>query len=362
MNKSLALVRNRKFQEHLVSEPCEDVPERLRAIDRQLSRYDLVSSLPQLESQSACEDDLVRVHSAEYIDRINAHAKTAEKTAGLVQIYYDTFIDSVSFEIARLAAGAGLTAVDAVKRGPFHSSFVLCRPPGHHASVDTGMGYCLFNNAAIAARYAQQMDGIDRVAIIDWDVHHGNGTQSIFYDDPSVLFVSIHEYPLFPPDSGWYTEDGIADGKGFTVNIPLPVGTGDHGYLTVWDEIVAPVVREYKPDLVLLSAGFDAHEADPLGHQRLSTYGYARLSKSVLDLAGKTGVVTFLEGGYDMTALADSVAACLRVFRDEGMQETLLRTFPDGERMLTSNRSDSVLEQRVRDVKKFLSRYWKSLR
>jgi acetoin utilization deacetylase AcuC-like enzyme len=365
MNRNLALVRNRKFQEHLISEPCEDVPERLKAIDRALFRNDLARTLPQLESRLALEDDLVRVHNAQYIESINAHAKTAERTASQVQIYYDTFIDSISYQIARLAAGAGLTAVDAVKNGPFRSSFVLCRPPGHHASADKGMGYCLFNNVAIAARYAQQVLGIDKIAIIDWDVHHGNGTQSIFFDDPSVLFVSIHEYPLFPPDSGWYSEDGVADGRGFTVNVPLPVGTGDLGYLTVWDEIVSPVIQEYKPDLVLLSAGFDAHGADPLGHQGLSTGGYAHLSQRVFDLAEKTGVVGFLEGGYNMTALANSVVACLKVFRDEGMVsevETLSRTCANGQNELTANRSDHILQQRLRDTKKYLSRYWRSLR
>ena len=363
--QNLAIVRSNEFLEHLKSEPSEDIPERLKSINRALFASELMGSLPELVAISALDKDLFRVHDQEYVETILTHSKTALKENRLVQIFFDTFICSTSYDVAKLAAGSGLRAVDAVAKGDYNTSFVLCRPPGHHALSAQGMGYCLFNNVAVAARYAQETYGLKRIAIIDWDVHHGNGTQEIFYDDPSVLFVSIHGYPLFPKDTGWYTEDGIGEGKGFTVNIPLPVGNGDLGYLTVWKEIVAPVVQEFEPELILLSAGFDAHMADPLGNQRLSILGYVKLSHDLLKLAEHAGLVAFLEGGYNVTALANSVSACLQVFNHpEKVNESaeIPREWLHGENELTLNRSDDVLHDRIKDTKRHHSRYWKSLK
>ncbi|MBZ0189471.1 MAG: histone deacetylase [Candidatus Obscuribacterales bacterium] len=363
--KNLVIVRSNEFQEHLRRKPCEDIPERLKAIDRALFESELMGSLPELETRIALDEDLFRAHDQEYVETIATHSQTALKEDRLVQIFYDTFICSTSYDVAKLAAGSGLRAVDAVARGDYKTSFVLCRPPGHHALADKGMGYCLFNNVAVAARYAQDTHNLKRVAIIDWDVHHGNGTQSIFYDDPSVLFVSIHEYPLFPKDSGWYTEDGAGDGRGFTVNIPLPIGNGDIGYLTVWDEIVAPVVQEFEPDLILLSAGFDAHLDDPMGHQLVSIMGYVELSQRLLKLADHVGLVAFLEGGYNMTALANSVTACLQVFNrpDEARENgSVPPAWLHGENELTGNRSDDILHDRIKDTKRHYSRYWRALK
>ena len=353
MKKRLGIVYSDRYREHLLSEPAEDLPERIESIERALWRNELMQSLPILEPRAATKYDLSRVHDKGYIESIESQSQAAMATNSLVQIYYDTFIDGTTFEIASLSAGAGLTAVDCLVQRKFRNVFVIARPPGHHATPTRGMGYCYFNNAGIAARYAQEVYGLKKVVIVDWDVHHGNGTQEVFADDPSVLFFSIHEYPLFPEDSGWYTDNGCGEGKGFNINIPLPVGTGDSGYLKLWDEIIMPVTDEFEPDLVILSAGFDAHTLDPLGHQLVSNNGYAHLTERILRMTGEIGLLGFLEGGYSLEALSSSVVTCLNVI---GNSEAELNG------KLTENRSDSVLEQRLEDLKRFHGHYWKSLR
>jgi acetoin utilization deacetylase AcuC-like enzyme len=233
------------------------------------------------------------------------------------------------------------------------------------------MGFCLFNNIAVAAKYAQKTMGLKRVLIIDWDVHHGNGTQDIFYDDPSVCFASFHQYPFWPPNSGWYEEDGTGEGKGYNVNIPLPAGTGDRGYLHAWDRLLKPICLEYQPELIMLSAGYDAHQMDPLGQQRISTSGYAMLSQRLADLGRETSskLVAFLEGGYNAKSLAESALATMRVLNASTAEETaavhvsyLVPGSAAGMAPITEDQSPNEVDQRVVDVRKHFSQYWRSLK
>jgi acetoin utilization deacetylase AcuC-like enzyme len=235
----------------------------------------------------------------------------------------DTYIMPGSWEAARMAAGAAATAVEAVLTGQVSNAFALIRPPGHHATPSQPMGFCLLNNIAIAARHALDALGVERVAIVDFDVHHGNGTQDCFYDDGRVLFCSTHASPLYP-GTGAADDLGIEDGYGATLNLPLPYETGDVGFQLIYDQVVLPALRRFAPQLILVSAGYDAHWDDPLGPLSLSIDGYAALTQRLVALAdefcgGK--IVLVLEGGYSRMALAGGVVASLRVLlgRDAGV-------------------------------------------
>jgi acetoin utilization deacetylase AcuC-like enzyme len=264
-----------------------------------------------LEPRLATDEDLARVHTAEHIAGISATSGHATK------IDEDTYTSPDSDEVARLAAGAVLTAVDAVmnRRGEAPArALALVRPPGHHAEADRAMGFCLYNSIAVGAAYARSR-GCSRVAIVDYDVHHGNGTQAIFYADPSVLFVSSHQYPFYP-GTGAKTEVGSGAGAGATLNIPLSIGTTDAEIERLYTSMVVPKLIEFKPDLLMISAGFDAHERDPLGQLRLTTEGFGRLTKMLLEVADRVcggKVVLVTEGGYDTKALADCLQAVIDV-------------------------------------------------
>ncbi len=249
---------------------------------------------------------------------------TREHIAGIVarrgrasMIDEDTFTSPDSDDIARLAAGAVLTAVDHVLDGAAGSrALALVRPPGHHAEAGKAMGFCLYNNIAVGSAYARSR-GLSRVAVVDYDVHHGNGTQAMFYEDPNVLFVSSHQYPFWP-GSGAASETGRGAGLGFTLNVPLTIGDKDDVVERKYAEAVLPRLREFKPDLLMVSAGFDAHEMDPLGQLRMTTEGFARLTKALLGVADEVcegRVVLVTEGGYDLKALSDSLDAVIEVCR-----------------------------------------------
>jgi len=220
------------------------------------------------------------------------------------------------------AAGGVLAAAEAVRDGRDRTALCLVRPPGHHASPERGMGFCLFNNVAIAARYAIEKHGLERVMIVDYDVHHGNGTQDCFYDDGQVLFCSTHAWPLYP-GTGAIQEVGVESGYGLTLNLPLPHGTGDAGFQRCYEEVIVPAIQSFKPQLLLVSAGYDAHWADPLGPLALSVAGFARLTQRLVTLAEQLcggRIVLVLEGGYDLQALSAGVLAALHVLlgRDPG--------------------------------------------
>lgn len=238
--------------------------------------------------------------------------------------------------------------LDALAAGEYRNGFTLVRPPGHHALRDRGMGFCLFNTAAIGARYLQKAHGAKRVAVVDWDVHHGNGSQDAFYDDPSVLFLSTHQYPYYP-GTGAVDEVGSGAGEGYTVNVPLPAGCGDDEYLAVFREVVAPVIERYAPDWLLVSAGFDSHRADPLGAMNVTERGFGVMADALLELARKHagGRAAFLlEGGYDLPALRNSVAAVLERMKSDGASAVDARD-ADGGR----------IDARIREVLRVRERY-----
>lgn len=265
-----------------------------------------------VEPRPATEEQLTRVHDREYVGLIRETAGRA------VALDPDTFTSPDSYDVACLAAGAAVVAVDHVLDGPKGTrALAMVRPPGHHAERNRAMGFCLFNNVAMAAAHARAR-GLSRVAIVDYDVHHGNGTQWTFYSDPSVLFVSSHQYPYYP-GTGAADEIGTAAGKGFTVNLPIEVGATDADYDLVYRELVQPVVRQFTPELMLISAGFDAHMDDPLAGMRLTTAQFGRLTRLIAAIADECcdgRVVAVTEGGYDLVALAGSLRASVRVLAD----------------------------------------------
>jgi len=281
--------------------------ERGQAILALLTEKEIMADCRLLEPELASLEQVRRVHSAALIERV----RQAAPQQGVQMLDRDTYMTPDSFAAALLAVGSSCTAVDQVLTGQANNGLVLVRPPGHHAERDRPGGFCLFNNVAAAARQAQVAHGLRRVLIVDFDVHHGNGTQDIFYEDESVLFVSSHvRTPYFYPGGGRIDEVGGQRGYGYTLNAPLPRGVGDLGYRRLFEQVILPKARAFKPQLVLVSAGFDAHWADPLGVAALTLTGYAHLTRMLLELAQAVchGRILFiLEGGYFLTGLAHAV-------------------------------------------------------
>lgn len=302
-----ALVTSRIFLEHETGDHPER-PARLEAILRYLERTGRLDDRRLVEPDPADEETIALVHDRAYIEELRAFA-----ARGGGWLDADTVVSPRSFDVARLAVGAAVTAVELVLRSEAPRAFALVRPPGHHAEPDRGMGFCLFNNIAVAAAWALQRHGLERVAIIDWDVHHGNGTQAAFYRTDRVLFVSIHQWPLYP-GTGRADEIGEGQGRGYTLNIPLPPRSDDAAYLRAFDEQIEPRVRAYRPQLLLVSAGYDAHYADPLAAMAVTEQGFGAMAGRVLAWAREWcdgRLVLVLEGGYNLSALASSVAATL---------------------------------------------------
>ncbi len=284
-------------------------PERIRAIREHLEACGLLGRLLPIRPEPCPLASIERVHPRSYVDRIRTACDTAP-----VLLDPDTGVVPESWQAALLSAGAGLAACDAVVSGRASAAFAAARPPGHHAEVDRAMGFCLFNNVAIAARYLQEKHGLTRPFIVDWDVHHGNGTQHIFEDDDTVFYFSTHQFPFYP-GTGARPETGRGRGAGFTLNVPLPPGSGDREYLGVFREILRPAIDRFRPDAILISAGFDAHRADPLASMSLTEEGYAGMTDVVRQAAVEHcggRIVSLLEGGYDLQALGASVEAHLR--------------------------------------------------
>ncbi len=279
-------------------------PERLGAAVAGVADLDLGRDLVVLDVQPAAEGDLRRVHTASHLDRLRALSE-----AGGGNVDADTYVTACSWDAARRAAGAGLAAVAALAEGASGPAFVPVRPPGHHARAQQAMGFCLLNNVAVAA--AALADAGERVLVVDWDVHHGNGTQAIFWDDPRVLYVSTHQFPLYP-GTGAAEETGGPRAPGTTVNVPLPAGATGDVLEAALDTVAAPVIERFGPTWVLISAGFDAHRADPLASLALTSGDFANLARRVTGFApGLHRTVVFLEGGYDLAALRSSVHAAL---------------------------------------------------
>lgn len=345
-----------------------ETPARLAAIDRVLSIEKKTLCFSELSPRHASEEELATIHSPAYIEDLYREHEKAVKHNCLVALDHETFMSPKTYDIAKLAAGAALVAIDAIAEPDTDCSFVAVRPPGHHALKDKAMGFCLFNNVAIAAEYARRKLGFKRIFIIDWDVHHGNGTQEIFYDDPSVFFTSMHQYPNWPPRSGWFKDDGKAFGQGFNLNIPLPKGTGDRGYLAAFDKLITPICNQYKPDLILLSAGYDAHKKDPLAEQNVSTLGFAVLCQRIADLRDSTGakVVCLLEGGYNTEALSQSVVATMRVLNSTSHEELasvhtsyIIPQAASLANPMTDDRYPDSVDTRIDEIQKRFANYWK---
>jgi acetoin utilization deacetylase AcuC-like enzyme len=314
-SRPTALVLFDDHRRHITGRHPEN-SSRIKAIESALQTEDLIGGRPKLAYAEASYAALARVHSQPYLDLLT----DIEAKGGGAWLTADTPVGPDSFKTARLVSGAVIAAVDAALGGTVRRAFVLGRPPGHHATPDAGMGFCLLNHIAIGAAHALA-NGADRVAIIDWDVHHGNGTQDTFYESNAVYFCSVHESPLYP-GTGASSERGQGTGEGYTLNLPLPAGQDDTVYEAVFREHILPAVRRFAPDLILVSAGFDAHRSDPIGGMRMTEAGFATLAALVVDLAEEVcsgKVVATLEGGYDPPALARSVVAVLNVF--DGVQD-----------------------------------------
>ena len=326
-----ALVYNPIFLEHLTPPGHPEQPQRLEVTMKVLEALHWLErdGLVQLAPREATIDELATVHEREYIQMVEnlslAAAKEAKSSGArtvCLDLGTDTYVSEKSYEAARKAAGAPLVAIDAILQGQIDNAYCLVRPPGHHAVAEAAMGFCIFNNIAVAARYALDRHGLERIMIIDYDVHHGNGTQEMFYNDPRVLYFSVHQAPFYP-GTGLWNERGEGPALGTNVCIPLPAGAGFETYEPIFRQILAPVADRFRPQLILVSAGFDAHWKETvadtgLAHpgMLLSTAGFAKLNQMIIDIANTQcdgHLILVQEGGYDLDALPSCVATCINL-------------------------------------------------
>jgi acetoin utilization deacetylase AcuC-like enzyme len=302
-----ALLADPVFREHLAGRNHPERAERFDAVVEGLRAANLMDALVRVAARAATEEELLACHTIEYLRAARRDVESGRPYLSTG----DTDITRNSWDVAAQAAGGTLNAVDAVISGRARNAFCAVRPPGHHATRGRGMGFCLLNNAALAARYAQRRHGLGRILIVDWDVHHGNGTQDIFYDDPSVFFFSTHQWPLYP-GSGRADETGEGAGVGATMNFPFPAGAGRREILGAVQDSLAPAMERFRPDLALISAGFDSRIGDPLGRFTLTDRDFADLTRAVMEIAGRWAggrVISVLEGGYNLEGLARAAAA-----------------------------------------------------
>jgi acetoin utilization deacetylase AcuC-like enzyme len=340
---SLILISSERFAEHQTPPGHPERPARAEVMDVIASRW-RKRGVEVVAPRQATHEQLVRVHTPEYLKRIHETAGQA------VALDPDTYTSPDSFEVAQLAAGAAIDAVERVMQGVHTSALAMVRPPGHHAERNRAMGFCLYNNVAVAAAHARTL-GAARVAIVDYDVHHGNGTQHTFEADASVLYVSLHQYPFYP-GTGASNEIGSGPGLGFTVNVALEAGAVDEDYRAAFAGIVTPVVEQFEPDIILVSAGFDAHERDPLGGMRLTTPSFPAMTlalRRVADACCGGRIVLVTEGGYDLHALAD----CL-----DGVVDTLVSA-PGEPAWPTSGIASTRGEAAISATQQVLAPFWK---
>jgi acetoin utilization deacetylase AcuC-like enzyme len=303
-----AIFRDALFLDHDPGFDHPESPERLKVIYKVLDREEISKNFLFPDFDPAPRSVITLNHTEEHFGRV---AETAGKIFDALDA--DTKTSPDSYAAATLAVGALTKGIDLLVSGEIDNGFALLRPPGHHAEAERSMGFCLFNNVAIAARYAMSHHGMKRVMIVDWDLHHGNGTQNSFYDTDKVLYLSTHQFPYYP-GSGDLSETGKGKGEGYTVNVPLPGYQGDSDYATIFDDIIVPIGREYKPDLILVSCGFDIYKDDPLGAMEVSASGFAYLTRCMIQLAEEVchGKLLFtLEGGYDLNGQRDGAMAVL---------------------------------------------------
>ncbi|MFQ6014751.1 MAG: histone deacetylase [Anaerolineae bacterium] len=299
--------------------------ERLERTTQLLKESGVWEQLREVEATPIPQEQLALVHDPSYMEGLH---RVAESGGGHLDM--DTYVGPRSYDVALMAAGGMVNLVAAVLGGEVENGFALVRPPGHHALANRGMGFCLFNNVALAARYALDQGGLERVLIVDFDVHHGNGTQEIFYEDDQVLYFSTHQYPHYPGTGHW-REIGRGRGEGLTVNVPLSAGVGDEGYQSIFDELLYPLAERYRPQLILVSAGYDAHWSDPLASMQLSIAGHANLARVLKSMAEdlcQGRLVFTLEGGYHLEVLAYSILATCQVLLGRAETEDPLGPAP----------------------------------
>lgn len=330
-------------------------PATKRRVKNLLEKSGFIKQLKQIEPREATREEVEAVHTSAYVDKVKRLSDQYGGDAGMAAI-----VGTGSYEIAMLSAGGAITGVDAVMKGQVNNVYVLTRPPGHHAEKEMGMGFCLFNNIAIAAHYARKTYGLKRVMIIDWDVHHGNGTENAFYDDDEVLFISLHQELNFPPNRGLVSDVGEGVGKGYNVNIPLPAGTGNAGYLHAFERVIVPLADQFQPELILISAGQDPSAFDPLARMMVTAEGFGQMAQCVKDLAAKHcggRLVACHEGGYS----AAYVPVCtLRVIEGmSGLQSSVTEDpFQLGLESLPTHMLLDHQKNAVEEAIKIQSDYW----
>ncbi|MBW1731197.1 MAG: histone deacetylase [Deltaproteobacteria bacterium] len=346
--KNTGIVRDNRYLDH---DPGAYHPESPRRLEVLYSMIDenFEGKFTEVSPSPAEKEMLLWIHDGSYISRV---AATAGKE--YVSLDPDTSTSPGSYEAALLAAGGLCKAISMVMSGQLDNAFAFVRPPGHHAERARAMGFCLFNNVAVGARYAQKENQAERVLIVDWDLHHGNGTQHSFEEDPTVLYFSTHQYPYYP-GSGSLREVGRGEGQGYTVNVPLSVGQGNVEYVGIFERILKPIALEFDPDLVLVSAGFDIYANDPLGGMRVTAEGFAGMTRCLMDIAqscceGK--LVITLEGGYNVQGLRECGKAVLEEMMDLAQTKT---------EDILSKGPHTALEEIVRQVASVQGRYWKAL-
>ncbi len=333
--RKTAVVEDKRFLDHRGPAGHPERPERISAVGAAIDARS--EALTRLAPRAATPDEILRVHDRKHFDQVAEASRRAP-----AQLDPDTYVSAESFEVALLAAGGTTELALRVARGELDSGLAAVRPPGHHAESDRAMGFCLFNNVAIAARALQQEESVDRIMILDWDVHHGNGTQHYFESDPSVLYASTHQFPFYP-GTGAAGEIGLGRGEGFTFNVPLPAGCGDREYVGVMERLITPAAQSFRPEIILISCGFDAHRDDPLAAMDVTREGYRDMSAIVRALADDLcgGRILFvLEGGYAVSGLEDGVNAVLDVITAEDSPQPPKQNTVSNENVL-----DAVVEQ-----------------
>lgn len=346
-----AIIYSPKCLEHKTGNQHPERPQRLMAIVNGIEKSGLLNNnnIKVVRPEPASIEDLKLVHESEYIERVKS---ICESGGGLLD--EETQVSRESFEAARAAAGGALEAVRGVISGEFANAFAIVRPPGHHAGPARSEGFCIFNNAAIAAKYLIRDWGLKRIIILDIDAHHGNGTQELFYDDSSVLYISIHEEPIEFPRTGFIWEVGEGEGRGYTINIPLPYGSGDPSFWKSLKTIVLPIAAQYKPQFMLVSAGFDGYYRDYIADLSLSAYIYPRIFQLILDFAYRVcdgRMAAILEGGYNIWLLRRVVVAC--VAKMAGLTIKIKDKRPPIN-LLAQKEAEKV----IRNVRRIQSRYW----
>jgi acetoin utilization deacetylase AcuC-like enzyme len=309
---SVAFVYHPDYLLHAPPFEHPESPERLMAVTEHLAARGLLGKMIAVTPDYADEADIALVHDPEYLRKIETGCRRGDLTLDAE----DTYLNRHSYTIALLSAGGAIAGAEAVISGTVRRAFCAIRPPGHHADSGRGMGFCLLNNIAVAARYLQARHGVSRIFIVDWDVHHGNGTQNIFLEDPSVYFFSIHEHPSFLyPGTGRRWETGKGAGEGKTLNSPMAPGAGDAEYRMAFEQMLRPAIEAFRPEILLVSAGFDAHRDDPLADMQLTDEGFRFMTRFVAEMADRHcggKLVSVLEGGYDLNTITTSVEAHVR--------------------------------------------------